>query len=65
MMENRASALESMPPAPPLDAFPIALLELRDSGEIARFNSTWVELMERPQGTRTIIDYVHQEDRPL
>lgn len=64
MMDNRAAALEPLA-NPPLDAFPIALLELRDNGEIARFNSTWVELMERPQDTRLLIDYVHQEDRPL
>lgn len=48
-----------------LDAFPIALLELKDNGEIVHFNSAWSDLMEAPGEGRNIVDYVHQEDRSL
>jgi PAS domain-containing protein len=48
-----------------MDRFPAALLELRDNGQIARFNLAWIELMDRPAPERNLIDYVHHEDRSL
>lgn len=68
MMENSGSMLGSIftGQAPqPLDVFPIALLELKDNGEIAHFNTAWADLMEPPGDQRNIVDYVHQEDRAL
>jgi len=48
-----------------LDRFPVALLELREDGRIARCNRAWIELMEKPDAQCDIMDYVHQEDRSL
>ena len=48
-----------------LDCFPAALLQLRDNGQIAHFNLAWAELMGPPGAERNLMDYVHQEDRPL
>ncbi|MBV6749721.1 PAS domain-containing protein [Pseudomonas chlororaphis] len=67
-MDKRGSLLESLlnePAETALDRFPVALLELGDDARIARFNSAWVALMDQPQTQRPLIDYVHQEDRPL
>ncbi|MVV52086.1 diguanylate cyclase [Pseudomonas sp. PB120] len=54
-----------MPPSHWMDFYPAALLELRDSGQIADFNLAWAQLMDRPDPQRHLIDYVHHEDRSL
>lgn len=53
------------PPIDLMDCFPAALLQLRDNGQIAHFNLAWAELMGAPGAERNLMDYVHQEDRPL
>ena len=53
------------PPMDLMDCFPAALLQLRDNGQIAHFNLAWAELMGPPGAERNLMDYVHQEDRPL
>ncbi|WP_248796359.1 PAS domain-containing protein [Pseudomonas sp. MWU13-2105] len=67
-MDKRGSLLEALLTEPVealLDHFPVALLELGDDARITRCNSAWVVLMDRPDAQRALIDYVHQEDRPL
>lgn len=64
-MMERQEAWEQTPPWQLLDCFAAALLELRDNGQIARFNQAWVELMDRPGAQRNLMDYVHHEDRSL
>lgn len=59
---------ETFLPTPSLhlmDYFPAALLQLRDTGQIVHFNLAWAELMGPPGAERNLMDYVHQEDRPL
>jgi hypothetical protein len=63
-MMERPEAFVQAPSLHLMDRFPAALLELRDNGQIAHFNLAWVELMDS-RGERNLIDYVHQEDRPL
>ncbi|WP_414705715.1 PAS domain-containing protein [Pseudomonas sp.] len=67
MEKGRLLSVPSPNMQPPglLDRFPVALLELKDSGQIASFNRAWVELMDTPAAPRMLVDYVHQEDRPL
>ena len=64
-MRESLDAWVQAPPAHLMDCFPAALLHLRDNGQIAHFNLAWAELMGPPGAERNLVDYVHQEDRPL
>jgi PAS domain-containing protein len=64
MMEPPEAFMQTQP-LHLMDRFPAALLELRDTGQIAHFNLAWVELMDLPDAERHLIDYVHHEDRSL
>lgn len=64
-MRESPEAFASTPPVHLMDRFPGALLELRDNGQIAHYNLAWAALMDCPGSERNLIDYVHQEDRPL
>ncbi len=64
-MRESPDAWVQTPPAHLMDCFPAALLHLRDNGQIAHFNLAWAELMGAPGAERNVVDYVHQEDRPL
>ena len=64
-MRESPEAFVQTPPVHLMDRFPAALLELRDNGQIAHFNLAWAELMGQPGAERNLLDYVHQEDRPL
>lgn len=53
------------PPMDVMDCFPAALVQLRDNGQIAHSNLAWAALMGPHGAERNLMDYVHQEDRPL
>ena len=64
-MRESPEAFASTAPVHLMDRCPGALLELRDNGQIAHYNLAWAALMDCPGSERNLIDYVHQEDRPL